>query len=118
MKSTRRNKLYYYSGSTMIRVPTTVYGSGEDLEITSLWHRRLRPIVEVVSGYRHDPGKGHWQAVKWILRYLLKTVDVGLVFREIIHVISMLALFIQIVLVTWINVGRQLVMCLLFQEHQ
>ena len=31
----------------------------------------------------HDPGKGHWQAVKWILQYLLKTIDVGLVFERI-----------------------------------
>ena len=32
--------------------------------------------------YRHDPGKGHWQAVKWVLWYLLKTLDVGLVFER------------------------------------
>jgi hypothetical protein len=30
----------------------------------------------------HDPSKGHWQAVKWILRYLRSTVDVGLVFKQ------------------------------------
>ena len=24
--------------------------------------------VRVVSMYMHDPNKGHWQAVKWILR--------------------------------------------------
>ena len=27
-------------------------------------------------------GKGHWQAVKWILRYILGTVDVGLLFQR------------------------------------
>eukprot|EP00268_Persea_americana_P019113 TRINITY_DN19787_c0_g1_i12.p1 TRINITY_DN19787_c0_g1~~TRINITY_DN19787_c0_g1_i12.p1 ORF type:complete len:193 (+),score=26.21 TRINITY_DN19787_c0_g1_i12:608-1186(+) len=27
-------------------------------------------------------GKGHWQAVKWILRYIVGTVDVGLVFQR------------------------------------
>ena len=30
----------------------------------------------------HDPCKGHWQEVKWILRYLLKTVNVGFVFKR------------------------------------
>ncbi|KAG8479822.1 hypothetical protein CXB51_029312 [Gossypium anomalum] len=38
--------------------------------------------VGVVSRYMHDPGKGHWQAVKWILRYLRKTEDAGLVFEQ------------------------------------
>ena len=33
-----------------------------------------------MSRYRHDLGNGHWHVVKWILCYLLKTVDVGLVF--------------------------------------
>ena len=32
--------------------------------------------------YRHDPSKGHWQVVKWVLRYLLKVVDVNLVFEQ------------------------------------
>ncbi|KAH9679091.1 protein kinase domain-containing protein [Citrus sinensis] len=30
----------------------------------------------------HNPGKGPWQAVKWILRYIQKTVDVGLLFER------------------------------------
>ncbi|KAE8723957.1 Detected protein of unknown function [Hibiscus syriacus] len=38
--------------------------------------------VGVVSRYMHDPGEEHWQAVKWILRYLQQTVDVGLVFEQ------------------------------------
>ena len=42
----------------------------------------ISQAVGVVSRYMHDPGKGHWQAVKWILRYLLKTVDFGLVFQK------------------------------------
>ncbi|KAM0977924.1 hypothetical protein ACFX13_014221 [Malus domestica] len=36
----------------------------------------------IVSRYMHNPGKGHWQAVKWILRYILGTVDVGLLFQQ------------------------------------
>ena len=80
MKGTRRNNLYYYNGSTMVGVVATISSSGEYSKITSLWRRCLGPIVEVVS--KHDPSKGHWQTVKWVLRYLLKTVDVGLVFEQ------------------------------------
>uniref|UniRef100_A0A5B7BYT4 Reverse transcriptase Ty1/copia-type domain-containing protein n=1 Tax=Davidia involucrata TaxID=16924 RepID=A0A5B7BYT4_DAVIN len=38
--------------------------------------------VSMVSRYMHNPGKGHWQAVKWILRYIQGTVDVGLKFQK------------------------------------
>ena len=42
----------------------------------------ISQAVGVVSRYMHDPGRGHWQAVKWILRYIHNTVDVGLVFEQ------------------------------------
>ncbi|KAE8687328.1 Peroxidase 44 [Hibiscus syriacus] len=42
----------------------------------------ISQAVGVVSRYMHDPGKEHWQAVKWILRYILNTIDVGLVFQQ------------------------------------
>ncbi|KAE8695795.1 hypothetical protein F3Y22_tig00110684pilonHSYRG00024 [Hibiscus syriacus] len=45
-------------------------------------HPDISQAVGVVSRYMHDPGEGHWQAVKWILRYLQQTVDVGLVFEQ------------------------------------
>ena len=38
--------------------------------------------VGTVSRYMHNPGKEHWQAVKWILRYIQKTLDVGLIFKK------------------------------------
>ena len=38
--------------------------------------------VRTVSMYMHNPGKEHWQAVKWILRYIQKTLDVGLIFEK------------------------------------
>lgn len=38
--------------------------------------------VSVVSRYMANPGKEHWQAVKWILRYLKGTPDFGLVFSR------------------------------------
>ncbi|GKV26776.1 hypothetical protein SLEP1_g36011 [Rubroshorea leprosula] len=37
-------------------------------------------VVNVVSRYMANPGKGHWEAMKWILWYLRGTVDVGLVY--------------------------------------
>ena len=30
----------------------------------------------------HDPGRGHWEALKWILRYIKDTIDIGLVFEK------------------------------------
>ena len=66
MKGTRKNNLYYYNDSIVIGVVATISSSNVS-KITSLWHRRLGPAVGVVSMYRHDPGKGHWQTVKWIL---------------------------------------------------
>ena len=56
--------------------------------IGSLMHAMVctRPnisqAVSVVSRYMHDPGKGHWQTVRWILRYLQNTLDVGLEFEQ------------------------------------
>ncbi|KAH9793888.1 hypothetical protein KPL71_004697 [Citrus sinensis] len=42
----------------------------------------ISQAVSMVSRYMHDPGKSHWLAVKWILRYLYGTVDVGLLFKK------------------------------------
>ncbi|KAG8480138.1 hypothetical protein CXB51_024910 [Gossypium anomalum] len=42
----------------------------------------ISQVVSIVSRYMHNPRKGHWQAVKWILRYIQKTVDVGLLFKQ------------------------------------
>ena len=42
----------------------------------------LSQAVSMVSRYMHDPGRGHWEAVKWILRYIKGTVDEGLVFEK------------------------------------
>ena len=39
-------------------------------------------VVGVVSRYMHNPGKDHWEAVKWILRYIHNAVNVSLVFEQ------------------------------------
>ena len=36
----------------------------------------------MISRYMHDPGRGHWEAVKWVLRYIKGTIDVGLIFEK------------------------------------
>ena len=38
--------------------------------------------VGTVRSYMHNPRKEHWKAVKWILRYIQKTLDVGLIFKK------------------------------------
>ena len=38
--------------------------------------------VNVVSRYMADPGKEHWNAVKWIFRYLTGTHDFGILFDQ------------------------------------
>lgn len=37
----------------------------------------ISQAARVVSRYMTNPGKVHWQAVKWIIRYLKSTSDVG-----------------------------------------
>jgi hypothetical protein len=42
----------------------------------------LAQVVSVVSRYLSCPGKGHWEAVKWIFRYLKGIIDARLEFRK------------------------------------
>jgi len=42
----------------------------------------LSQTILMISRYMHDPGRGHWEAVKWILRYIKGTLDVGLMFEK------------------------------------
>ncbi|GJY99068.1 retrotransposon protein, putative, ty1-copia subclass [Tanacetum coccineum] len=48
------------------------------------WEHTSRPdiahAVSIASRYLANPGKNHWEAVKWILKYLKGTADVGLVY--------------------------------------
>jgi len=38
--------------------------------------------VSMISRYMHDPGKGHWEAKKWVLRYIKGIIDVGLILEK------------------------------------
>jgi len=42
----------------------------------------LSQAISMISRYMHDPEKGHLEAVKWVLRYIKGTIDVGLVFER------------------------------------
>ncbi|XP_041005600.1 secreted RxLR effector protein 161-like [Juglans microcarpa x Juglans regia] len=42
----------------------------------------ISQAISLVSRYIHNPGKTHWHAAKWILRYILGTVDLGLKFEK------------------------------------
>ena len=42
----------------------------------------LSQVVSMFSRYMHDPDRGHWEVVKWILRYIKGNIDVGLVFEK------------------------------------
>ena len=42
----------------------------------------LSQAVSVISRDMHDPRKGHWEAVKWVLWYIKGTLNVGLVFEK------------------------------------
>ncbi|XP_040367425.1 secreted RxLR effector protein 161-like [Rosa chinensis] len=42
----------------------------------------LAQALSVVSKYMSNPGKPHWEAVKWILRYLKGTRQLGILFER------------------------------------
>ncbi|XP_062075380.1 secreted RxLR effector protein 161-like [Humulus lupulus] len=42
----------------------------------------LAHAMSVVSRYVSDPGSEHWEAVKWIMRYLKGTLNTGLIFSN------------------------------------
>ena len=42
----------------------------------------LSHAISMVSCYMHNPSKEYCQTVKWILRYILSTIDVGIKFQQ------------------------------------
>ena len=67
----------------MIHVPyASVVGS---LMYTMVCSKsNLSQVVSMVSIYIHNPGRGHWEAVKWILRYIKDIIDISLVFKMVV----------------------------------
>lgn len=66
----------------------------------------ITQAVSMVSRYMHDLGKSNWHAVKWILRHLKGSSDVGLQFENRGQLISYVSvMLIQIMLVIWISDG-------------
>ena len=70
----------------------------------------------MVSKYMHDPGQRHWEAVKWVLRYIKGTIDVGLVFEKDSRTVS--DMLIPIMLVTSTNAGPLRGMYLHYLKHR
>ncbi|GKF16728.1 hypothetical protein Tco_0061646, partial [Tanacetum coccineum] len=66
-------------------VPTTYSEAVQDSE-NEKWRitmsEEMHSLQKNQTWYMHNPGKGHWQAMKWILCYIHNTVDVGLVFKH------------------------------------
>ncbi|KAB2613130.1 retrotransposon protein [Pyrus ussuriensis x Pyrus communis] len=42
----------------------------------------MKDLVGIVSRFMHNPGKLHWDAAKWILRYLQGTRNTGICFEQ------------------------------------
>ncbi|GFS42100.1 hypothetical protein Acr_00g0078100 [Actinidia rufa] len=75
------------------RISESMLESGEwkkavDEEINSLqknqtwiWPNSMQ-VVTMVSRYMHDLDRVYWQATRWILRYILGTMDIGLKFKK------------------------------------
>jgi len=42
----------------------------------------LSQAISMISRYMRDPRKGHWEAVKLVLRYIKGTIDVKLTFEK------------------------------------
>ena len=55
----------------------------------------ISQAVSVVSRYMANPGKTHWQAVKWILRYLRGTMNFGLIFDRDVDLSSKVTGFVD-----------------------
>ena len=39
-------------------------------------------VVSVVSRFMADPGKQHWEVLKWVLRYLKGSQNIGLMYSK------------------------------------
>lgn len=42
----------------------------------------ISQALSTISRYMHNLGKNHWLNIKWILRFLYRIVNVGLLFKK------------------------------------
>ncbi|GKF06471.1 hypothetical protein Tco_0037139, partial [Tanacetum coccineum] len=65
--------------------------NGKSVKMPFCWHFKLSlkdcpvkdcDVERMISRYLANPGKNNWEAVKWILKYLWGTVNVGLVYGK------------------------------------
>ena len=61
-----------------------LYGSamGSLMYVVVCTRSDISQAVSIVSKYMYNLGKNQWLVVKWILRYLYRTVDVGLLLKK------------------------------------
>ncbi|KAL5560868.1 hypothetical protein UlMin_030615 [Ulmus minor] len=38
--------------------------------------------ISVLSRFMSNPGKSHWEAMKWLFRYIKETTDIGLIYEK------------------------------------
>lgn len=60
----------------------------------------LAHAISVTSRYMLDHGEEHWQALKWILKYLVKTQSYGLLFEQIMKLKKKMFLLVTVIRTT------------------
>jgi len=79
----------------------------------------LSQAVSMVSRYMHNPGRGHWKAVKWILRYIKGTITLVWYSRRMLLVRrSVSDMLIPTTQEISTNAGPQWDMCLHCPKHR
>jgi len=69
----------------------------------------LSYAMSLVSRYMSNLGKEYWRAVQWIFRYIRGTTNSYLKFGRTKK--DLLVMWIQIILLIWIDASHSLVMC-------
>ena len=76
----------------------------------------LAHAVSTVSRYMANPGREHWNAVKWIFRYLKGTTEHGILFSRQPRTNSVVGYVDADYAGEWMTGGLLQVMCLHYQE--
>jgi hypothetical protein len=76
----------------------------------------LAQAVSVVSKYMASPGREHWDAIKWIFRYLRGATNYGITFARQKSDVSVVGYVDADYARIWMTKGRPQGICLLLQE--